>query len=158
MMRISAIISWRSDATSDKFLYMPKQEGDDLWAERRKAKRYKARIPVSVYLQSRPNDPINAEIRNISEAGAFIQCSAPPEVGDRIVVEMRIGEARLLPGVVNILEGEQDTTLPPGIPPSAVIRWGQKNIGFGIEFENLDAETKRFILKLIKFIEETVPQ
>jgi hypothetical protein len=119
--------------------------------ERRRAKRYRVEIPVKIYLKNNPNEEIVGEITNLSASGAFVSCPVSIPKGDEILIELGTGGLKLLPGIVTNTEGQPH--LPPGIPHTAVIRWADKEAGFGVEFVNLDAERRKELLSLIEYIE-----
>lgn len=126
-------------------------------SERRRHKRLAVRLPVGVYKKDAAWEVIDAEIRDISEQGAFVSCSSGFPLGEEVLVEIRIGKSRFLPGKVIEWDAESKTP-PPDESQRAIVRWSGTNPGFGIEFVNLDAEKKRYLQKLIHYLEKRLGQ
>ena len=120
-----------------------------------KAKRVPVRIPVGVYLKDRPHDVIDAEILDISEGGAFVQCNAPIALGQEVILEIRFAETKILEGKVIEHEAVKES-LPANLPQNSVIRWAKddEKAGFGIEFLGLKPDKKKFLAKLVQYFEQ----
>jgi type IV pilus assembly protein PilZ len=75
--------------------------------------------------------------RNINEGGMFVETEAPPEPGSAVALQFRIpGSAEpiaVMGRVVRTTAGDRDE--PPGM---------------GIEFENLDAQSRELINQLVR--------
>ncbi|MBI4404713.1 MAG: PilZ domain-containing protein [Deltaproteobacteria bacterium] len=123
-------------------------------ADRRKYQRVAVRIPAGVYLKSKPYDVIDAEILDISTGGAFVHCTAPINIGEEVIVEIRFGETRLLDGRV-VPHDKLNAQIPTTAPEQSIVRWarGSSYSGFGIEFTNLRPEKKKFVVKLVEYFE-----
>ena len=74
-------------------------------------------------------------------------------LGEEVLVEIRIGKSRFLPGKVVEWDRRIRKRRPDG-SQQAIVRWSGTTAGFGIEFVNLDAEKKRYIHKLIQYLEK----
>lgn len=75
--------------------------------------------------------------RNINEGGLFVETETPPEVGSLVALQFRIpGSAepiQVMGRVVRTSEGSRDEPL-----------------GMGIEFENLDGQSRDLINELVR--------
>ena len=75
--------------------------------------------------------------RNINEGGLFVETEEPPEVGSSVALQFKIPGSdepiQVMGRVVRISEGT------PAEPP-----------GMGIEFENLDAQSREVINELVR--------
>ena len=119
--------------------------------ERRKHPRVRVNLPVGLYPKDKPFEVIDASLRDISMGGAFIDCPKSFEPGTKLMVELRFAGTRLFEATV---KGNPDAPkLPPGVPSSAVIRWGDAD-GFGIQFESMPEASTEFLRKLIDFFQK----
>ena len=103
-------------------------------AERRRAER----VELMVRVDYKTVDELFSEFaRNINEGGMFVETDAPPEPGSAIALQFRIPGSNepiaVMGRVVRITAGGRDE--PPGM---------------GIEFENLDAQSRELINQLVR--------
>jgi type IV pilus assembly protein PilZ len=111
-----------------------REDGEDSAAERRRSQRtdYVVRVAYKTV------DELFSEFaRNINEGGLFVETDAPTAVGCLVALEFNIpGSAepiQVMGRVVRTSEGERDE--PPGM---------------GIEFENLDVQSRELINDLVR--------
>ena len=75
--------------------------------------------------------------RNINEGGLFVETDNPPEVGASVELQFKIPGSvdpiQVTGFVVRITDGDAET-----------------GPGMGIEFENLDAQTRQYINELVR--------
>ncbi len=103
-------------------------------AERRRSER----VELVVRVDYKTVDELFSEFaRNINEGGMFVETDAPADLGSPVELEFRIPGSeepiQVLGRVVRATVGDQ------GDPP-----------GMGIEFENLDAQSRELINELVR--------
>lgn len=122
---------------------------------RRAQPRITVQIPVRIFRPNRPQEAVDAEIRNISLGGAYIECRVPMEVNQELMVEIHFGEGKLIPVRVTdeLAEGAPET---PG-KESALsrVRWTEEKAtaGFGVEFSTLGSDTKKYLSELVAYFD-----
>lgn len=123
--------------------------------DRRRHKRVPVKIPAKIYVKGW-GDAIEAEIRDISEGGAFVQCTEEVPHGDPVLLELKFAEIELLHGIIKpikhkSIDGEKETS---------VIRWiRQIDLqGFGVEFVELSDSARDFIRELVDHLEAQSPE
>lgn len=123
-------------------------------SERRRFKRVPVRIPAKIYVKGW-EDALEAEVRDISEGGAFIQCDQDIPDGDPVLLELKFAELELLHGIIKPIQ----ISTPDGKKETSVIRWIKKidMRGFGVEFVDLRPEARDFIRELVEHILEKNP-
>ncbi len=115
---------------------MPQSEPDEVhtFVERR----HSERAPVTVRVDYSTVDAMFSEFtRNINEGGLFIESETPLAPEEQVQLHFR------LPGVDELFKvsGRVAWIREPG---------GQEPAGMGVEFENLDAESRRRIDEIIQ--------
>lgn len=122
-------------------------------AERRRHRRVKVKIPAGIYFKGN-YQYLDAEILDISESGAYLQCNTPLEIGKEIMLEIRFGESRIVAGQVVQDKKHLDELFGKGNAQSSVVRWNKvdNDVGFGIEFVNLSVEKRTFIRTVIQHL------
>jgi type IV pilus assembly protein PilZ len=103
-------------------------------AERRRAER----VELMVRVDYKTVDELFSEFaRNINEGGMFVETDTPPAPGSAVALQFRIPGSdepiAVMGRVVRITEGDRDE--PPGM---------------GIEFENLDGQSRDLINQLVR--------
>jgi len=106
--------------------------GEDL--ERRRSER----SDYVVQVDYKTVDELFSEFaRNINEGGLFVETETPPAVGSRVALQFRIPGSsepiQVMGRVVRTSEGVRDEPL-----------------GMGIEFENLDGQSRDLINELVR--------
>jgi type IV pilus assembly protein PilZ len=106
--------------------------GEDL--ERRRSERSDCVVQVDY----KTVDELFSEFaRNINEGGLFVETETPPAVGSRVALQFRIPGSsepiQVMGRVVRTSEGVRDEPL-----------------GMGIEFENLDGQSRDLINELVR--------
>ena len=101
-------------------------------------RRRSERIELMVRVDYKTVDELFSEFaRNINEGGMFVETESPPEPGAVVALQFRIpGSAEpiaVMGRVVRITAGDRDE--PPGM---------------GIEFENLDTQSRDLINQLVR--------
>ena len=101
-------------------------------------RRRSERIELVVRVDYKTVDELFSEFaRNINEGGMFVETEAPPEPGSPVELEFRIPGSdepiQVMGRVVRATVGSLDE--PPGM---------------GIEFENLDAQSRELINELVR--------
>jgi uncharacterized protein (TIGR02266 family) len=114
---------------------MPRSEADEVHTlvERRHAER----APVTVRIDYSTVDAMFSEFtRNINEGGLFIESETPLAPDEQVQLHFR------LPGVDDLFKvsGRVAWVREPG---------GEEPAGMGVEFENLDAQSRRRIDEII---------
>ncbi|MBI1859610.1 MAG: PilZ domain-containing protein [Deltaproteobacteria bacterium] len=121
--------------------------------ERRKHTRVPVKIPAGIYFKGNYHY-LDAEILDLSESGAFLQCSTPLELGKEIMLEIRFGESRILAG--QVVQDSKQLTNSFGKDPkqASVVRWNKmgSDVGFGVEFMNLAPEKLTFLRTVIQHL------
>jgi uncharacterized protein (TIGR02266 family) len=102
--------------------------------ERRRAER----VELMVRVDYKTVDELFSEFaRNINEGGMFVETDTPPEPGSAVALQFRIPGSEepiaVMGRVVRTSEGNREE--PPGM---------------GIEFENLDAQSRELINQLVR--------
>ncbi len=122
--------------------------------ERRKHKRVPVKIPAGVYFKSKPDECIDAEIRDISLGGAFVHCLAELTIGEEILVEIRFEETQLIEARV-VIANHMSGNIPANIPEQVVVKWarGSAESGFGVAFVDLKPDKKEFLAKLLLYFD-----
>jgi hypothetical protein len=123
---------------------------------RRRFRRLSVRIPGNVQLRSRPGQDFDAEILDISEGGAFVHCMAPILIGDEVLIEISFRETKILEAKVIDWDEWVLKNLPADNPERSVVRWarGSSQSGFGVEFLDLKADKKQFLVRLMDYFEQ----
>jgi hypothetical protein len=128
-----------------------------VYVNQRQTERYKTSIPVGIYVHIEKDkfDLIEGEITNISEGGAHIICNHPFRIKQRLMIEFRLAEAFLIHARVSKTDAKEkkDIRLPAGITPDAVIRWGDSDRGFGVQFVDLDDAKRGYVRKLVRQVQ-----
>lgn len=101
-------------------------------------RRRSERVEIVVRVDYKTVDELFSEFaRNINEGGMFVETDSPPELGSPVELEFRIPGSeepiQVLGRVVRATVGDHDE--PPGM---------------GIEFENLDAQSRELINELVR--------
>jgi type IV pilus assembly protein PilZ len=96
------------------------------------------RVELMVRVDYKTVDELFSEFaRNINEGGMFVETDAPPEPGSPVALQFRIPGSpepiAVMGRVVRTTQGDRDE--PPGM---------------GIEFENLDAQSRDLINQLVR--------
>jgi len=107
-------------------------------ARTRGDQRRSERIDLVVRVDYKTVDELFSEFaRNINEGGMFIETDSPPDLGSPVELEFRIPGSdepiQVMGRVVRASEGTSDE--PPGM---------------GIEFENLDVQSRELINQLVR--------
>ena len=110
---------------------------DDRSAAPRERRRSE-RVELMVRVDYKTVDELFSEFaRNINEGGMFVETDAPPEPGSPVALQFRIPGSpepiAVMGRVIRTTEGDRDE--PPGM---------------GIEFENLDAQSRDLINQLVR--------
>ena len=126
--------------------------------DKRAATRVTVNIPADLFLVVKPHNPIKGEIKDISEGGAFIECTSPLKIGDEINVQIVFSETKILQARVIDHEQWLRKTLPEEGAQRSVVRWvkPEPTPGFGIEFVNLQQDKKQFLARLIHYYEQLI--
>ena len=103
-------------------------------SERRRSER----VELMVRVDYKTVDELFSEFaRNINEGGMFVETDTPPEPGAAVTLQFRIPGSKepiaVMGHVVRTTEGDREE--PPGM---------------GIEFENLDAQSRELINQLVR--------
>ncbi len=93
----------------------------------RSSKRLKVCIPVQIFRRSAPLLPLEGEILDISEGGAFIRCPQAVAVGEEILLGIQFNEIQRIEG--------------------RVIEWNQLDMGSGQPEQNEPPQVSRVIWK-----------
>ena len=101
-------------------------------------RRRNERVELMVRVDYKTVDELFSEFaRNINEGGMFVETDAPPEPGAAVALQFRIPGSEepiaVMGRVVRTTEGNREE--PPGM---------------GIEFENLDAQSRELINQLVR--------
>ena len=104
----------------------------------RPERRRTERVELMVRVDYKTVDELFSEFaRNINEGGMFVETETPPEPGSPVALQFRIPGSKepiaVMGRVVRITEGSREE--PPGM---------------GIEFENLDAQSRELINQLVR--------
>jgi type IV pilus assembly protein PilZ len=96
------------------------------------------RVELMVRVDYKTVDELFSEFaRNINEGGMFVETDTPPEPGSPVALQFRIPGSEepiaVMGRVVRTTEGDRDE--PPGM---------------GIEFDNLDAQSRELINQLVR--------
>jgi uncharacterized protein (TIGR02266 family) len=110
------------------------EERSSAHRERRRTER----VELMVRVDYKTVDELFSEFaRNINEGGMFVETDAPPEPGSPVALQFRIPGSEepiaVMGRVVRTTEGSREE--PPGM---------------GIEFENLDAQSRELINQLVR--------
>lgn len=123
------------------------------------SRRTKVRIPVlipaGIYRPDRPNEPVDAEIRNISLGGAFVHCRVPMQINQELMIEIRFGEGKVVP--IRVTETSEEPPPAPGLESAlSRVRWTQEKAaeGFGVEFSNLGPDARAYLETLLRYFEK----
>lgn len=121
--------------------------------DRRQFKRVPVRMPVRIFAPA-VREPINGEILNISEGGAFISASHQLQEGQNVLLEVQFSELELLHSRVTSWKEQ----LPPpdgDAKEDSVVRWIHEvaGRGFGVQFIDLSPTAKDFIKKLVSYFD-----
>jgi type IV pilus assembly protein PilZ len=105
---------------------------------RKPERRRTDRIELIVRVDYKTVDELFSEFaRNINEGGMFVETETPPEPGSAVALQFRIPGSKepiaVMGRVVRSTTGDRDE--PPGM---------------GIEFENLDAQSRELINQLVR--------
>lgn|SRR3989338_2598961 len=121
--------------------------------ERRRHRRERVRIPAGIYFKD-SHQYLDAEIIDLSEGGAYIQCNTPLEIGKEIVLEIRFGESQIVTGTVIQDMKKLETLLDPSDRQASIVRWNKvgNTAGFGVEFIGLSAQRKTFIRTVVQHL------
>lgn len=121
--------------------------------ERRKHTRVAVKIPAGIYFKGN-YQYLDAEILDLSETGAYIQCSTPIEIGHEIMLEIRFGESRVIGGQVVQSSKQLESSFSKDPKQASVVKWHKMgdDVGFGVEFVNLAPEKRAFIRTVIQHL------
>ncbi len=121
--------------------------------ERRKHTRVDVKIPAGIYFKGN-YQYLDAEILDLSETGAYIQCSTPLEIGKEIMLEIRFGESRIVAGEVMQDTKKLNATFNKDNRQVSVVRWNKvgDDVGFGIEFKDLAPDKRMYIRTVIQHL------
>ena len=122
-------------------------------AENRREPRAGVRIAARLFLKENPSEAIECEILNISHGGAFVKTDMPVPLGEEILLEIRLVEAKTLEGrVIRAADLGESITLPDMMRRS-VVKWARDSstTGFGVQFVHLDAVSRDFLKKLVNY-------
>jgi len=108
---------------------------DDLQdAERRRSER----VDLVVRVDYKTVDELFSEFaRNINEGGMFVETEAPSELGSSVAMQFRI-------------PGSEEPIQVMGRVVRATVGDHEEPPGMGIEFENLDAQSRELINQLVR--------
>lgn len=124
-------------------------------SSRRTQQRIPVLIPAGIRRVDHPKELIEAEITNISLGGCFVQCKAPVTLRQELVIEIRFAEGQILPATVT--EEGEDVPVPPDNESAVtLVRWMKTDAraGFGVEFRQLQPETRQYLLRLLNYFEK----
>ena len=103
-------------------------------AERRRSER----IDLVVRVDYKTVDELFSEFaRNINEGGMFVETEAPPDLGSPVALQFRI-------------PGSEDPIQVVGRVARVAVGDHQEPPGMGIEFENLDEQSRELINHLVR--------
>lgn len=103
-------------------------------SERRRSER----IDLVVRVDYKTVDELFSDFaRNINEGGMFIETDSPPDAGSPVALEFRI-------------PGSEDPIQVMGRVVRASPGSGSEPAGMGIEFENLDSQSRELINQLVR--------
>lgn len=114
-------------------------------------------MPARVIIGDTPPRNYDAEIVDISEGGAFLHCDAPVQLGERIRVELRFGETKIIEGSVIQQNAEfKAATAGPDMVEVSVVRWarGTRLSGIGVEFAQLSPEKFEFLRRIMHYFSQ----
>ncbi len=123
---------------------------------RRAQARITVQIPARVYRPNKPQEAVEAEIKNISTGGAYIHCRIPMQVDQELMIEIHFGEGKVIP--VRVVE-----ELPDEVPSSpgqdkalSRVRWTEQKaaLGFGVEFSSQGPEMQKYLASLVAYYEK----
>lgn len=102
--------------------------------------------------------PIPCEIVDISLGGAFVHCTAPIEIGQKILVEIHFETSTKLDA--KVVHDSENTQEAFHIPEKSIVRWvrGSSKSGFGIEFVQMPEAKKTFLNRVIEAVRRSKPE
>lgn len=120
----------------------------------RKTERVNVKLPVFISRKSPPSPPVEGEITNLSEGGAFVICKTAIPAGTEVFLEIRFAEVKELEGkVVKVDETTEPTelTLKESLRVG-VIRWNNENAsGFGVQFVESNDDQRSYIKRVMSY-------
>lgn len=101
-------------------------------------RRRSSRVDLLVRVDYKTVDELFSEFaRNINEGGMFVETDTPPELGSSVALQFQIPGSdepiQVMGRVVRVSRGERD-----------------EGPGMGIEFEDLDAQSRELINELVR--------
>ena len=113
---------------------LPETEAGGVGEERRRSER----VELVVRVDYKTVDELFSEFaRNINEGGLFVETDTPPEAGSVVALQFQIPGStepiQVMGRVVRVSQGD-----------------AQENPGMGIEFENLDTQSRDLINDLVR--------
>jgi c-di-GMP-binding flagellar brake protein YcgR len=115
--------------------------------ERRRHKRVNCSLPVQLYVQGQAK-PIQAEVKNISVSGAFVQSGLPIPAGEKVLLEFQTSELNMIHARIAAPASGADDNVSLNSTP----RWVERT-SIGVEFVNVRPEVKQFLTELIDVLE-----
>jgi type IV pilus assembly protein PilZ len=115
-------------------LHRPPEDLQAAGAERRRTER----VDLVVRVDYKTVDELFSEFaRNINEGGMFVETEAPPELGSPVALQFRI-------------PGSEEPIQVMGRVVRATVGDHEEPPGMGIEFENLDSQSRELINQLVR--------
>lgn len=117
--------------------------------ERRRHKRVDCNLPIVLHVQGHAK-PVEAEVRNISISGAFVQSKEKIPKGEKVLLEFKASELDMIHA--RIAGEKPPPPVPEGLGESSVVRWVERNSGtaIGVEFLNVRPDTQQYLAELIE--------
>ncbi len=122
---------------------------------RRAQTRIPVQIPAGVYRPDRPNEAVEAEIKNISLGGAFVHCRMPMAIDQELMIQIHFGEGKAFP--VRVTDWKEEPPAAPGEEAAlSKVRWTEEASaeGFGVEFSGLGSDVTSYLEKLLRYFEK----
>lgn len=120
--------------------------------EKRRHVRVDCNIPIRLYVLGH-SKPVEANIRNISISGAFVQALQEIPPGEKVLLEFSTSELTMIHARVASVKP------PPSVKVSTGEIWVKdgKRMEMGVEFINIRPEVQEFINALIASLGEQQP-
>lgn len=125
--------------------------------ERRRHKRVDCSLPIQLYVSGHAK-PIEAEVKNISISGAYVQAHEPIPDGEKVLLEFKESQLDMIHA--RIAGSKPPPPAPSGLSPSAATLYLKRaqGTGIGVEFLSVRPEVQQFLNELIEQIDSQQPK